>query len=307
MAVEGIYKIQALLDLPSFKHSADITRWDIWVPFYHGQASPEQIAHSSFSESLIPPDVMRKHVLLAWKPMKQIWEDGVIERASNVSEMFMKEKLSVNIPLINNNFRQYLLRITAAFSQLMNSYNTTYTKLYVKKEHVDLAEIYMIENIQINEYDMYVKEEKMNYDLADDEISQIVIKMNKNDLKILLELKMDSLQSGIISERLGLAQVTVKNRMKKLKSLNLLTSAKGRSGGYTLTARGIKLLKILSQDTKMSKRIKEKEDIERLSEIQFGKCDKCDTPKVQLTYMYEGSRICEGCAITILNRRRLEI
>lgn len=253
MAEEGLYRCQALNDLPSFNHQADLTRWDFWVPFFHGQASPKQIAEAAQTEPEIAHDILRKHIYTAWNVETIVWNDDVEQTVNGFTEDLLTQYTSTTIPLINNDCKDLIYRTTVAMAALTNSYSSDYKTLYVTTDHVLLAKALIYENLVLNEYDQYVAEEKGQTELTSQNIMQYIGQLDTIDFGIMNELVMGPQQSSVLGNLLTTKDSTIRTRAKTLKAEGLITLDSNKNKGYRLTAKGIRLLKHLRNTSKTEK------------------------------------------------------
>lgn len=296
MDIVGMYWCQGLLKLPSFTHKAELTRWDIWIPFFQGQASAYQIAYSRFGDPMIPHEVFRKHVMLAWKSLPQELEDGVLEDIEKFSETVIEQYASSKLPIVNNEFKKLMFRVVAAFASFCHGYDADFTKLVVTHKHVELGIEYFKKLFELLELKPYVVEERARNRLELDEIQELVDSpiFHNRYLSILRELRHGSVALGDLAEIIKLDKKACQNYTRHLRTKGFLYTDRQ---GYNLTARGFRFLKHLSIHKDQFDRIIERDIPKPVRRATSGTCAACGKEGV-LSYIVkvDNVRICGDCA-----------
>jgi len=110
---------EAIKDVKTFSDPVDITRWDIFLRFYHRDVPIEEIAYSEEHASVIPLDIFRRHILWAWSlpPEKIIFTDKAIEKLRK-SFIELSKYSSSKIPLIHRGSLETFARLAASYAIL---------------------------------------------------------------------------------------------------------------------------------------------------------------------------------------------
>jgi len=259
----GMYRCQAILNLPGIREPPDITRWDIWIPFWLGMVSSEEIAKSRLTERKIPPEIFRKHVIYVWGTNMIVYEENVEKSIEEFTEKLISKYGSVLIPLINNEAKDLVYRIVVSFACLLNSIVDTddFRVIRVKKIHLEFAKKFLEELIYLNEYHLYAEFERNQRILSENEIAEYIKTLSDEEIQILLSLAESPKQKDDIRTLLGLEPKELRPLLGRLKLENLIKSAKG----YRLTAKGIRLVKYLKNSgikPKTENKIEENEEKE---------------------------------------------
>jgi len=113
---------EGLLDCWPFQDTADIARWEIFVPFLGKDVPPEDIAKAEGKPPIIPAEVFRRHVLWSWT----VTEGDLVFTTKSESilvEGFLelsKYRLP-SLPLVNNDTLHTLAKISASYAIMTHS------------------------------------------------------------------------------------------------------------------------------------------------------------------------------------------
>jgi biotin operon repressor len=241
---EYLYPCLALLDNDPFRDPADLTRWDLAIPFYENDVEPD-VMYGGLPEP-IPSgeEALKVLIRLAWslKADEVLISDEAYKRAVEEFKKLKEEYETLDLPLIHNGTMWSLLRIAASIAILELSLKDG--KLLIEEKQVEEASMIIRENLEaigLGDYKASLSKEV----LGEDEYERIREKMEEEgkeeNERILIELGKRSLDSEELAGRLGCSSKTVKRKAKMLKGVGLIRSGKG---GYSLTKRGIQYLRM---------------------------------------------------------------
>ena len=240
-----MYRCEAIPDTPAVREPPDVTRWDIWVPFWLEQVDPNLIAEASVKERAIPADVFRRHVLYAWGVEDVVYEDGVEELVREYTKHLLSRYVSVLIPIINNESKDTFIRIMVAMANLDNSIYEVGGRRIVRvtKKHFEFAKRFIEDIISINQYDVYSVFERRQRLISVEELEELVSTMLPAEKTIILSCAESPKRQDDLRVLTGLEQKELKEVLANLRIKNLLRS--GGNRGYMLTPRGVELAKYL--------------------------------------------------------------
>ncbi len=245
---EYVFPCEAIGDLPFFKGTPDITRWDYFFTVKHGDVDQERIDRAHESPLTIPWNIQRRHILwtMSRRPENIRFTEGSLDKANEANGKIVDEYGSETLPIVHPGFKEVLIRTAVSLAATRHSVDETHENIVVTPEHVTLADSYLRALFNQNlELDRYVADEKGKSGLTDEELRNIIGKLDHTDLAILRELRHGSLQSGVMAEKLTLDDSTIRRHATSLKALELVRASRGRAGGYELGPKGIRVIRWL--------------------------------------------------------------
>jgi len=275
---------EALAETRCFLNPVDIARWDLIVRFKDDDVPAEEIAHHRLRQPPIPFDILKKHVLWAWSltPDQVVFTEEAEKAVDKAYVEFMEFAYS-KLPLIHRGYKETIARVAAAYAVLRHSVEKTdqirrsydiidqldqLTRLrreggggllvVVRPEHVEWAVEYLWHLLELWDYAGYVIEARKEEELTDEEYEKLKEEFESDEiLRDVFEAIVE--KSGItctmIQKKVNISRQTVIDRAHKLKAMGLV-SARERSRGYRLTAKGVKFAKKLTGGTPTSLREK---------------------------------------------------
>jgi len=236
------YPCMALKDLPCFKDQADLTRWDLAIPFRAGDVDPDRIADvtlhgvddSQFLSNL------KTLVLWAWSrsPRSIRFDDDATEEAQAAYKDLLAKYAVPEVPVVNEDSLLSLLRVSAAFAALAFSTSDGVT-LEVKREHVRLAEEFVEEVLEMLEVEDYkVMHGELPVTEEDRKEYSSLIRRSELASKIIEALARGPRNSPDLAEDTGHEAPSVRRVCAELKAMGVVEKV---SPGYRLTRKGVRL------------------------------------------------------------------
>jgi DNA replicative helicase MCM subunit Mcm2 (Cdc46/Mcm family) len=152
------YPCMALRELPCFKDQADLTRWDLAIPFRAGEVDPDRIADVTLHGADDPLFLSNLKALVLWawsrNPRSIRFDEMAVEEAKAAYKDLLARYAIPEIPLVNEDSLLSLLRISAAFAALAFSTSDGVT-LEVEGAHVRLAKEFLEEVLEMLEVEDY--------------------------------------------------------------------------------------------------------------------------------------------------------
>ena len=230
----------AIRNLECFKDQVDITRWDMYFPFWSGEVDSNSITDAML-EGKDDPDFLlniKELIMWAWSRLTSditFSGEALGEARVKYSELLREFSLP-DIPLIHEDSFYSLLRIATAFAILSFS---TKDGIVVSVEacHIDLAAQFlrnMMEALGVSDYKTVIGEKKLD----EDDYEKFVEAMSSSEV---LSQAINELVKGQKNST-ELANLTQRNagwireQLSPLERTGLLAKA---SKGYRLTAIGI--------------------------------------------------------------------
>jgi hypothetical protein len=260
---EFVFPVQAILSIPCFWDAVDLTRWDLFVPFDEDDVSMEEIADlKTPSGQPLPLETLRNLVMFAWS--RKIDQIKVTKEAIEYARKSVVERLKDyrlgEIPLLHNASLWTLLKISIAFAIL--TFSVEEENVLVLESHVEMTERLVKELLE----DWDIKEYIKNVGAAavtEEELDKLTAWLKGKDAAcaVLKELTIRSWQGKDLAKRVGYDEGHIRNTMSDLRSQELVIR---RTAGYTLTAKGVALVKKqFSPENKQDDRGGLKENIEK--------------------------------------------
>lgn len=234
-----LYPCQAVADTWTFESPANITRWDIFVPFALDDVPPDEITNGEIEERPIPPEVFARHVWWAWSRKSEdiIYEREAVEEIKSADKELIGNYASQGLPIVSNESFATVCRFAVARAAERHSTDEAHEKIIVKPEHVRGAvEDYkvVLETLQLRDY---VLLERGKLTISEGEFAKINGELDNTDLKILESLALGPKPAVALGKELGFSPDTIKkNHYPKLVGHELIDTT--RRVGATLTARG---------------------------------------------------------------------
>ncbi len=245
---EYVLPCEAIADLPFFRGTPDMTRWDLYITVKHGDVNQEDIDKSEESPLTIPSSVQRRHILWAMSRRTENikFTDGTLDRVNEVNGRIVQEYGSETLPIVHPGFKEVVIRIASSVAATLHSTDETHDNVIVRPEHVDATDSYLRALFNQNlELDRYAAEEKSKTLLTDSDLQQIIGQLDETDLSMLREMRRGSMQSSVLAERLTLDDSTIRKHAATLKARELVKASRGRAGGYELAPKGIRVIQKL--------------------------------------------------------------
>ena len=242
---EYLLPCEAIKDLPFFRSSPDVTRWDFYFISRREDVNQEEIDNAVESDPTIPYDVQRRHILWAEsRRMENIqFEEGVLEAVNKLNADLVKTYGSESLPIVHSGFRETVIRSTVGMAAALHSVDASSEHIVVKLMHVEKIAALLTWLFDNNlELDQYVNAERDRTVLTDQDLDTLIREAG-DAIDLLKALRSGALQSGVIAEKLNMPASTVRDHGARLKAMDLIRSSRGRAGGYELTAKGIGVLR----------------------------------------------------------------
>jgi DNA replicative helicase MCM subunit Mcm2 (Cdc46/Mcm family) len=265
-----LHPVQGLIDSFPFSDPADLSRWDLALPFFADDVPVSEMY------GRIPPykeeegEAFRILVKFAWSLRS---DDIIIEPEAFKLAVEKLEELKTNyevveIPIIHNGTLWSILRIAASLAILEVNISED-GKVRVERRQVEEAYKIIVETLdklELGEYKQIIGEEKLD----DSEYKKIKERIEKDeDLKrILNELISRPMDSDELAGRLGCSSPTVRRRAAELKEAGIV---KRTGKGYTLTPKGIFFLK-------MDRKIGSRDQSDHFDHLSAGGSDSTSMP-----------------------------
>jgi len=261
------YKVQALMDTNFFRDPADLTRWDIVLPFCDEDVKAEEIAEARPKERPIPTEIFKKHILWVWSltPTQIKYSEDAKEKIITFTKNLLSNFHASDYPLIHNGVRDTLTRLSVAFACLHHSVifseDGSFQFVEVNTKHVEEAKAFIDKMIKRLNYDSFVARKKEETELSEEEFEAIVSELDIVETEILRGLDSGPKSSPQLASILGISERSVKEHYEKLRRFRLIMTSHGF--GVALTSKGIKFLKKL--DSHQNVKIGQKNAINQLS------------------------------------------
>jgi hypothetical protein len=242
---EYLLPCEAIRDLPFFRSSPDVTRWDFYFISRREDVDQEEIDNAVESDPTIPFNVQRRHILWAQsRRMENIqFDEGVLEAVNKLNAELVKTYGSESLPIVHSGFRESVIRSSVAMAATLHSVDDSGEKVAVKLIHVEKVQALLTWLFDNNlELDRYVNAEREKTVLLDEDLETLVRDAG-DAIDVLIQLRGGAMQSGVLAEKLGRAPSTVREHATRLKAIELMRSSRGRAGGYELTTKGVAVLR----------------------------------------------------------------
>ncbi len=240
----GLYthSCMALRELPCFKDQADLTRWDLAIPFRAGEVDPDRIAEAAFNGTDDVKFLSNLRMLVLWAWSRHPRSIRFDEKANKEARAAYKDLLAryafPEMPVVNEDSLLSILRVSAAFAALTFSTSDGVT-LEVSENHVRLAKEFLEEVLEMLEVEDYriihgetvvIEEDRKEY------IS--LVRRSEVASKIVEVLTKGARNSSDLAEDTGNEVSYIRRVCAALKSLGVLERV---SAGYRLTKKGVQL------------------------------------------------------------------
>jgi len=238
------YPCMALRELPCFKDQADLTRWDVAVPFRAGDVDPDSIAEATLHGVDDPLFLsnFKSLVLWAWSrsPRGIRFDEKAVEEARAAYKALLARYAVPEVPVVNEDSLLSLLRTSAAFAALTFSTPDGVT-LEVNEEHVSLAMDFLEEVLEMLEVEDYKIMHGETVVTEEDRIEySSLIRRGEVASKIVEALARGPRNSSGLAEDTGHEAPSIRRVCSELKALGVVEKV---SPGYRLTKKGVQLWK----------------------------------------------------------------
>ena len=238
------YPCMALKELPCFKDQADLTRWDISVPFRAGEVDPDRIADATLHGVDDPQFLanLRALVLWAWSrnPRNIRFDEGAVGEAKAAYKDLLARYALPEVPVVNEDSLLSLLRVSAAFAALSFSTSDGVT-LEVKGAHVRLAKEFLEEVIEMLEVEDYkVAHGELSVTDEDRREYAALVRRSEVALKVVESLTNGPRNSSELADETGHEVSYIRRVCAELKAVGVVERV---APGYRLTNKGVGLWK----------------------------------------------------------------
>ncbi len=253
---EYIHPCMAIKDSWVFAKNADITRFDLYLPFAKDDVSSSEIANRTEGQRPIPDEIFKRHVYWVWSRKTEqisILDDARAEIKQEAARL-MEKYAESSLPVVHNGLRDVLLRIAAAHAALVHSTDDSGESIIVKKEHVAQAVTFYISVLDSLELEPYIENMAGKGKLTDIECASILKSLNETHWKILDALKIQDRSSPELASMLGVSDRTVKEHYDELRAHGLIETKSGK--GAKLSKRGVMFVKLVASVPTLSELVK---------------------------------------------------
>ena len=236
------YPCMALRELPCFKDQADLTRWDIAIPFKAGEVDPDKIAEVTL-HGVDDPEFLSKFkalVLWAWSrnPRSIRFDEKAIEEAKSAYKDLLARYAVPDLPVVNEDSLLSLLRVSSAFAALTFSTSDGVT-LEVSRAHVRLAMDFVQEVLEMLEVEDYkIMHGEMRVTEEDRKEYASLTRRSELASKIIEALTKGPRNSLSLAEDTGHEAPSIRRVCAELKAIGIVEKV---SPGYRLTKKGVQL------------------------------------------------------------------
>lgn len=244
------HKCNAIMDTKTFEEPPDVTRYDLFLVLAEGDVSDHEIATRKTSDTNIPDEIFRRHVLWAWNlvPEDIVYTDEAKEKIIEETEYFIDSYRISELPIVHSGAREVITRLSVSWAVMLHSVDDNHERVIVDYDHVDgVTNFYeeILQNLELGVYKDYVEGEKR---ISDEELVSIVSEVDDVDLEILEVVKYEYKPSREIAEQIGSSPSTVRKRTNNLKVHNLLQTDKRK--GEKITPKGVSLFRMMASGEK---------------------------------------------------------
>jgi len=242
------YPCLAIRDTWIFSDPADVTRWDIFIPFSTEDVPKDEIANAKPSDRPIPDEVFLRHVYWVWsrRPDQIEYTDEAVAEIRRETKNFIGAYVVDDIPIVHLGYRNVITRLSVACAALGHSTDPGHVKIIVRQRHVREAADFLrgvIGDLELVEYKA-ATEGRLTFE--EEEIKQIIADLDETAVRILHLIKIEGKSSKDLASALGLDEKTVKRRYAVLNKHGLVNTRPGV--GVELSSRGIIFLKRYLRD-----------------------------------------------------------
>ena len=238
------YPCIALRDLPCFKDQADLTRWDLAIPFRAGEVDPDIISEVTMQGVDDPQFLSNLRTLILWSwsrhPRSIRFDEGAIKEAKTAYKDLLGRYAVPEVPIVNEDSLLSLLRTSAAFAALTFSTSDGVT-LEVNGEHVRLAREFLEEVLEMLEVEDY-KVMHGGFAVTDEDRKEYSALVRRSDLasSIIKGLAKGPRSSRDLAEDTGRDASAIRRTCAELKAMEVVEKV---ASGYRLTKKGVQLWK----------------------------------------------------------------
>jgi hypothetical protein len=236
------YPCMALRELPCFKDQADLTRWDLAIPFKAGEVDPDRIADATLHGADDPRFLSNFKTLVLWawsrSPSCIRFDDGALEGAEAAYKDLLARYSVPDVPVVNEDSLLSLLRVSAAFAALTFSTSDGVT-LEVRGAHVALAKEFVEEVLEMLEVEDYkVMRGELSVTEEDRKEYSALIRRSELASKVVEALARGPRNSLGLAEDVGHEPPSIRRVCGELKGMGVVEKV---SPGYRLTSKGVQL------------------------------------------------------------------
>ncbi len=242
---EYLLPCEAIKDLPFFRSTPDVTRWDFYFISRREDVDQAEIDNAVESDPTIPFQVQRRHILWAQSRKMEniVFEQGVLEAVNRLNADLVKTYGSESLPIVHSGFRESVIRSAVSMAATLHSVDDSGENIVVKLKHVEKVQTVLTWLFDNNlELDRYVNAERERTVLTDQDL-ETLIREAGDAIDLLTTLRSGALQSSVLAEKLNMPASTVRDHGARLKAMDLIRSSRGRAGGYELTSKGVSVLR----------------------------------------------------------------
>lgn len=233
-----VYPAMSIPSLRCFYDPVDITRWDLFVPFFSLDVSEEEVVRARTAQG-DPMFIEALQKLIAWcwnLKMSQIKiTDEAQKRLEDATINMLQSYRTEDVPLIHNASKWQMLRLACGFAVISLS-TEDFESLTVEAKHVNLAEAFMkhlLDLWKLKEVRTYYKAEP----LTEEKWQELQSYFAGKDVvwKVLEVLAVKPLDGAEIAGKVELSQSHVKRLLSEMKQKGLIERI---APGYVLTRLG---------------------------------------------------------------------
>ncbi len=257
-----IYPIEAIKDI---FEEPDIARLDLCVCFGGSDVPKEEINVSQEErdkpEMDMNPAALRNSIFWAWsrKPEDIVINADVVAVINSVANSLIDKFGSAgDIPLIGNDVKFKVVRLSAALACILHSTDKKHEKVLITPEIVQMVERFIVRVYSASNcrFDQYAADRKSATDITSDEFISIqralADEVKRDRSNILTEMigmfrSNNIIRLNEISARLDKSDSTVKSKLVFFKRFGLIRSGKS---GYAKTEKFIQFLNKLELEKK---------------------------------------------------------
>ena len=294
---EYLHPCIALLDIKPFHNPIDLTRWDLFIPFFADDVPVKEMYGNVPEPS--NEEIKAFKALIRWMWTRRaeniVIKEETYERAKLLFEELRAEYSCEDLPILHNGSIWSILRLAIGMAALQFN-SPDGESLIIEPKHVEEAVNFLkscLDRLELAEY----KAIQGEHFLTEDEFDRIQAELQKDRAfgEILLELAKTGLDSDELAGKLGCSSVTVRRKITKLKELGLVK--RGRK--YNLTTKGIQFLK---KQYRPTERLRDTNDTQLTPEAKKVEVKQIENTvstvsgkNFKILGYYSESAICEVC------------
>lgn len=241
-----MYAGMAIKDTVAFVETADITRWDIILPFAIDDVSKDKIARRMPAERPIPEETFKRHVYWAWSRKLEhiVYTEEAKGLIIEAAVELMEEYSISDLPIVHLGVRDILCRLSVSQAALNHSTDEKCEKVIVRLKDVQEALEFYEAMLDLLSLSRYKDKQEGDLQIQLSEVQEIVQDLGEVEMGILNSIIIHSKSSATLAEEFDLSARTIKEHYKPLRKHKLINAAP--RVGISLSARGVKFLKLLT-------------------------------------------------------------